>query len=200
MCRRESLPPRRNRRIAPQMIAFHPLEQRRVISQLTAAEMRQMMQGVVLHGHRPRRRILDGYSSAGKTGTAQKVDPMPRMPIRAPSTWLPLPVSRPVNNPAITVASDPRFGSGLAPGRSDFRSGLSTHRAAGAGVSARPARCRIAGQPPVAVGGEPGEGAGFGGGFAGSSWGAIGGCGGHRNRRTRNIPPAAARLHAPEDG
>jgi cell division protein FtsI (penicillin-binding protein 3) len=41
---------------------------------LTAAQMRQMLQGVVLHGT-GRRAILEGYSSAGKTGTGQKVDP-----------------------------------------------------------------------------------------------------------------------------
>jgi cell division protein FtsI (penicillin-binding protein 3) len=45
-----------------------------VISSLTAAEMRQMLQGVVLHGT-GRKALLEGYSSAGKTGTAQKVDP-----------------------------------------------------------------------------------------------------------------------------
>jgi cell division protein FtsI (penicillin-binding protein 3) len=59
---------------APQMIAFHPVQERRVISSTTAAEMRQMMQGVVLHGT-GKKAILEGYSSAGKTGTAQKVDP-----------------------------------------------------------------------------------------------------------------------------
>ena len=58
----------------PQTIAFQPAEGTRVISSLTAAEMRQMLQGVVLHGT-GRRAILEGYSSAGKTGTAQKVDP-----------------------------------------------------------------------------------------------------------------------------
>ncbi len=55
-------------------IAFQPAEGTRVISSLTAAEMRQMLQGVVLHGT-GRKAILEGYSSAGKTGTAQKVDP-----------------------------------------------------------------------------------------------------------------------------
>jgi cell division protein FtsI (penicillin-binding protein 3) len=58
----------------PQTIAFHPAEGTRVISSLTAAQMRQMLQGVVLHGTAPKA-ILEGYSSAGKTGTAQKVDP-----------------------------------------------------------------------------------------------------------------------------
>jgi cell division protein FtsI (penicillin-binding protein 3) len=59
---------------APQTIAFQPGEGTRVISSLTAAEMRQMLQGVVLHGT-GRKALLEGYSSAGKTGTAQKVDP-----------------------------------------------------------------------------------------------------------------------------
>ncbi len=61
-------------RNTPQTIAFHPAEGTRVISSLTAAQMRQMLQGVVLHGT-ARRAILEGYTSAGKTGTAQKVDP-----------------------------------------------------------------------------------------------------------------------------
>jgi cell division protein FtsI (penicillin-binding protein 3) len=58
----------------PQTIAFQPVAGTRVVSSLTAAQMRQMLQGVVLHGT-GRRAILEGYSSAGKTGTAQKVDP-----------------------------------------------------------------------------------------------------------------------------
>jgi len=58
----------------PQTIVFRPAEGTRVISSLTAAEMRQMLQGVVLHGT-GRKALLEGYSSAGKTGTAQKVDP-----------------------------------------------------------------------------------------------------------------------------
>ena len=58
----------------PQTVAFHPGASRRVISSFTAAEMRSMMQKVVLEGT-GRKAILEGYSSAGKTGTAQKVDP-----------------------------------------------------------------------------------------------------------------------------
>ena len=58
----------------PQRIGFHAVNERRAISPMTAALMRQMMQGVVLHGT-GRKAILEGYSSAGKTGTAQKIDP-----------------------------------------------------------------------------------------------------------------------------
>ena len=61
-------------KIGPQTVAFHPGPSRRVISSFTAAEMRSMMQKVVLEGT-GRKAILEGYTSAGKTGTAQKVDP-----------------------------------------------------------------------------------------------------------------------------
>lgn len=61
-------------RSTPQLIAFRPAPGRRVISTMTAAKMKQMMEGVVLRGTGPKA-ILDGYSSAGKTGTAQKTDP-----------------------------------------------------------------------------------------------------------------------------
>src|ERR1700734_2322629 len=57
-----------------QTVAFHPAESHRVISSFTAAEMRSMMQKVVLEGT-GRKAVLEGYTSAGKTGTAQKVDP-----------------------------------------------------------------------------------------------------------------------------
>jgi cell division protein FtsI (penicillin-binding protein 3) len=59
---------------APQTVAFHPAASHRVISPYTAAEMRSMMQKVVLEGT-GRKANLEGYSSAGKTGTGQKVDP-----------------------------------------------------------------------------------------------------------------------------
>ena len=46
----------------------------RAITELTAAKMRAMMQGIVLEGT-GRTTQLNGYSSAGKTGTAEKIDP-----------------------------------------------------------------------------------------------------------------------------
>ena len=46
----------------------------RVISELTSAKMRKMMQGIVVNGS-GKAAALNGYSSAGKTGTAQKIDP-----------------------------------------------------------------------------------------------------------------------------
>ena len=58
-----------------QKVAFHPVEGRRVVSPYTAAEMRAMMQKVVLEGT-ARRAALDGYTSGGKTGTGQKIDPV----------------------------------------------------------------------------------------------------------------------------
>lgn len=47
---------------------------RRVIRPTTAATMRHMLEGVVLNGTGKLAR-LDGYTAAGKTGTAQKYDP-----------------------------------------------------------------------------------------------------------------------------
>ena len=87
-------------RSTPQLIAFHPALGRRVISPLTAAEMKHMMEGVVLRGT-GKKAILDGYSSAGKTGTAQKIDASGRYShsqhIASFAGFAP------VNDPAVTV-------------------------------------------------------------------------------------------------
>ncbi|HET7208072.1 MAG TPA: penicillin-binding protein [Terriglobales bacterium] len=86
----------------PQTVVFHPAAQRRVLSPLTAAQMKQMMEGVVLHGT-GRKAILEGYTSAGKTGTAQKVDPGTHAYSRTHYVAS-FAGFAPVNNPAITVA------------------------------------------------------------------------------------------------
>ena len=52
-------------------------EQRRVISAETAVALRGMLEGVTLNGT-AKKAQLDGYSAAGKTGTAQKIDPKTR--------------------------------------------------------------------------------------------------------------------------
>ncbi|MBS1853254.1 MAG: transpeptidase family protein [Acidobacteria bacterium] len=86
---------------APQTIAFHPQNERRVLSTTTAAQMKQMLQGVVLHGT-GKRAILEGYSSAGKTGTAQKIDPATKTYSRTKHIAS-FAGFAPVNNPAISV-------------------------------------------------------------------------------------------------
>jgi cell division protein FtsI (penicillin-binding protein 3) len=87
---------------SPQMIAFHPTGERRVISSLTAAQMRQMMQGVVLHGT-GKKALLEGYTTAGKTGTAQKVDPATHAYSHTKYVGS-FAGFAPINNPAIVVA------------------------------------------------------------------------------------------------
>ncbi len=92
-------------------IAFHPENQlpaklpdgaHRVITELTSAKMRSMMQGIVTEGT-GKLAALNGYSSGGKTGTAQKIDP-------ATHTYSHTKLVAsfagfaPVSNPAISVA------------------------------------------------------------------------------------------------
>jgi cell division protein FtsI (penicillin-binding protein 3) len=60
-------------RPADQLPATLPDGAHRVISEMTSAKMRKMMQGIVVEGT-GKEAALNGYSSAGKTGTAQKID------------------------------------------------------------------------------------------------------------------------------
>ena len=87
---------------APQTVAFRPSEGIRVISPTTAAQMKQMMQGVVLTGT-GRKATLAGYSSAGKTGTAQKVDPVTHAYSRT-KYIASFAGFAPINDPSIVVA------------------------------------------------------------------------------------------------
>ncbi len=74
----------------------------RVLSTMTAAQMRKMMEGVVLYGTgKPAQ--LNGYSSGGKTGTAQKVDPVTHLYSKTMHVASFAGIA-PVNNPVIAVA------------------------------------------------------------------------------------------------
>jgi cell division protein FtsI (penicillin-binding protein 3) len=84
----------------------------RVLSELTAAQMRKMMEGVVLFGT-GKEAQLNGYSSGGKTGTAQKVDPLTHLYSKTMHIASFAGIA-PVNNPAIAVAvvmDNPKVGS-----------------------------------------------------------------------------------------
>jgi cell division protein FtsI (penicillin-binding protein 3) len=99
-------------RIAPHLIreirnasgatAFRPNpEQRRVISKDTANALRGMLEGVTLNGT-AKKAQLDGYSAAGKTGTAQKIDP--RTGTYSQTKYVASFVGfAPVNNPAVVI-------------------------------------------------------------------------------------------------
>ncbi|MGB4598566.1 MAG: penicillin-binding protein [Trichlorobacter sp.] len=56
--------------------AFQPQVVRRVISSETAANVTRMLEGVVTTGGTGTRAAVEGFRVAGKTGTAQKVDPL----------------------------------------------------------------------------------------------------------------------------
>jgi cell division protein FtsI (penicillin-binding protein 3) len=84
----------------------------RVLSEMTAAQMRKMMEGVVLYGTgKPAQ--LNGYSSGGKTGTAQKIDPATHTYSKTMHIASFAGIA-PVNNPVISVAvviDNPKGGS-----------------------------------------------------------------------------------------
>jgi len=78
-----------------------PGDAKEVIRPETAATLRQLMEGVILHGTGLKAR-LDGWTAAGKTGSAQKIDPVtgrysPTQLIASFSGFAP------INDPAVTV-------------------------------------------------------------------------------------------------
>jgi cell division protein FtsI (penicillin-binding protein 3) len=78
-----------------------PGEPKEVIRPETAATLRRLMEGVVLHGTGTKAR-LDGWTAAGKTGSAQKIDPAtgrysPNQLIASFSGFAP------INDPAVTI-------------------------------------------------------------------------------------------------
>ena len=79
-----------------------PVGAHRVFSTMTAAQMRKMMEGVVLYGT-GKGALLNGYSSGGKTGTAQKVDPLTHLYSKTMHVASFAGIA-PVNNPVIAVA------------------------------------------------------------------------------------------------
>jgi cell division protein FtsI (penicillin-binding protein 3) len=74
----------------------------RVLSTITAAQMRKMMEGVVLYGT-GKQAQLNGYSSGGKTGTAQKIDPATHLYSKSMHVASFAGIA-PINNPVIAVA------------------------------------------------------------------------------------------------
>jgi cell division protein FtsI (penicillin-binding protein 3) len=92
---------RRDEKSLPEEDALATAEPKRVIRAETAATLRQLMEGVVLHGTGPAAH-LDGWTSAGKTGSAQKIDPSTGhySPTQFFASFTGF---APINNPAVTI-------------------------------------------------------------------------------------------------
>jgi len=92
---------RRNDQALPLTGALAPSEPKEVIRPETAATLRRLMEGVVLNGTGKLAR-LDGWTAAGKTGSAQKIDPAtgrysPTQLIASFTGFAP------INDPAVTI-------------------------------------------------------------------------------------------------
>ena len=92
---------KRGEQVMPLPASLSAAEPRRVIRPETAATLRRLMEGVVLHGTGTLAR-LDGWTAAGKTGSAQKIDPAtgrysPTQLIASFTGFAP------INNPAVTI-------------------------------------------------------------------------------------------------
>src|SRR5438094_689865 len=92
---------RRDNKALPREGVLSPVEPRRVIQPETAATLRRLMEGVILHGT-GKLAHLDGWTAAGKTGSAQKIDPSTG---RYSHTQLIASFAglAPINNPAVTI-------------------------------------------------------------------------------------------------
>ncbi len=92
---------RRGDQVLPAEGLLAPTEPRRVIRPETAATLRRLMEGVVLNGTgKPAH--LDGWTAAGKTGTAQKIDPATGR-YSARQLIASFTGFAPINNPAVTI-------------------------------------------------------------------------------------------------
>jgi cell division protein FtsI (penicillin-binding protein 3) len=92
---------RRGDQVLPAEGSLAPSEPKRVIRPETAATLRRLMEGVILNGTGPLAH-LDGWTAAGKTGSAQKIDPATG---RYSATQLIASFTgfAPLNNPAVTI-------------------------------------------------------------------------------------------------
>ena len=92
---------RRGERVLPMEGPLTPAEPKRVIRPETAATLRRLMEGVILNGT-GKLAHLDGWTAAGKTGSAQKIDPATgrysRTQLIASFTGF-----APINNPAVSI-------------------------------------------------------------------------------------------------
>ena len=92
---------RRGDQVLPAAGPLVPSEPKRVIKPETAATLRRLMEGVVLNGT-GKLAHLDGWTSAGKTGSAQKIDPATgrysRTQLIASFTGF-----APISNPAVAI-------------------------------------------------------------------------------------------------
>src|SRR5208283_1069281 len=92
---------RRGDQILPLEGPSAPEDPKRAIKPETAATLRGLMEGVVLHGTGKNAR-LDGWTAAGKTGTAQKIDPQTKR--YSPSNVIASFTGfAPINNPAVAI-------------------------------------------------------------------------------------------------
>jgi cell division protein FtsI (penicillin-binding protein 3) len=92
---------RRGDTVLPLESAASFAQPKRIIRPETAATIRSLMEGVILHGTGKKAR-LDGWTAAGKTGTAQKIDPASGR-YSAHNVIASFTAFVPINNPVVTI-------------------------------------------------------------------------------------------------